>query len=175
MKSRSFAEVAVGAAVLLIAAGFLIFAVTSSGRSVVAPGGLTLRANFERIDGINVGSDVRIAGVRVGSVVEARVQPDTFLAALTLRIDGTYRLPTDSSAEITSEGLLGGRFVALVPGGADRVLQNGALITNTQSAVSLESLLGRFIFSAGGGSGTGAQDQAPATPPTAPPAQGAPR
>lgn len=166
MKSRSVAEVAVGAVVLLVAAGFLVFAVTSSGRSMVAPGGLTLRANFERIDGINVGSDVRIAGVRVGSVVEARVQPDTFLAALTLRIDGNYRLPRDSSAEITSEGLLGGRFIALVPGGADQVLENGGLIANTQSAVSLESLLGRFLFS----SGSGSQDQAPAQQP-----QGAPR
>ena len=164
MKSRSFAEVAVGAVVLLVAAGFLLFAITSSGRSMVAPGGLTLRANFERIDGINVGSDVRIAGVRVGSVVDARVQPDTFLATLTLRIDGTFRLPRDSSAEITSEGLLGGRFVALVPGGADQVLANGALISNTQSAVSLESLLGRFLFSPGGGA-SGTQEQAPAPQP----------
>ncbi len=147
MKSRSFAEVAVGAVVLLVAAGFLIFAVTSSGRSMVAPGGLTLRAKFDRIDGINVGSDVRIAGVRVGSVVNAQIEPESFLALVTIRVDGSLRLPTDTSAEITSESLLGGRFIALVPGGSERIFANDALITNTQSAVSLEALLGRFIFS----------------------------
>jgi len=125
--------------------------------------------------GLQQCAPVVFRGVRVGSVTEARVQPDTFLASLTLRIDGTFRLPRDSSAEITSEGLLGGRFVALVPGGADQVLQNGALIANTQSAVSLESLLGRFLFSPGGGT---SQDQAPApqgAPPQGSQPQGSPR
>lgn len=147
MKSRGIAEVAVGAVVLLVAAGFLLFAVTSSGRSVVAPDGILLRAKFDRIDGIAVGADVRIAGVRVGSVTEARIEPETFLAVLTLRVDAALRLPSDTSAEITSEGLLGGRFVALVPGGSERILASGQTIANTQGAVSLESLLGRFIFS----------------------------
>ncbi|HYF09156.1 MAG TPA: outer membrane lipid asymmetry maintenance protein MlaD [Acetobacteraceae bacterium] len=174
MRSRSFAEIAVGAAVLLVAAGFLLFAVTSSGRTVVSRDGLMLRAKFERIDGINVGSDVRIAGVRVGSVVEARIEPETFLAVVTLRVDGGLRLPTDTSAEITSEGLLGGRFVALVPGGSDRVLANGQQITNTQGAVSLEALLGRFIFSVTElNSGRGGQQ--PQTPAPEPAPQGAPR
>lgn len=143
---RGIAELLTGAAVLLIAAGFLVYAITNSGRASVS-GGLTLTARFDRIDGLAPGADVRIAGVKVGQVVNQRIDPQTFLAELTLRVDGSLRLPSDTSAEITSEGLLGGKYVALVPGGADRILRDGQRIDITQSAVSLESLLGRFIFS----------------------------
>ena len=170
MKGRSLAEVAAGAVVLLVAAVFLVFAVTNSGRGSISGTGLTLTARFDRIDGLAPGADVRIAGVKVGSVVDQRIDPQTFLAVLTLRVDGNLRLPTDSSAEIASEGLLGGRFVAIVPGGADQVLADGGRITLTQSAVSLESLLGRFIFSMTEGQGSSAaqgqgQGQGQATAP----------
>jgi phospholipid/cholesterol/gamma-HCH transport system substrate-binding protein len=95
--------------------------------------------------------------------VDQRIDPQTFLAVLTMRIDGSLRLPSDTSAEIASEGLLGGRFVALVPGGSDRILADGGQITLTQSAISLESLLGRFLFSSGTGQAAeGQQPQAPA-------------
>jgi phospholipid/cholesterol/gamma-HCH transport system substrate-binding protein len=155
MKGRSIAEVAAGGIVLLVAAAFLIFAVTNSGRGGVSGAGLTLTARFDRIDGLAPGADVRIAGVRVGSVVDQRIDPQSFLAVLTMRIDGALRLPADSSAEIASEGLLGGRFVNIVPGGAERILADRGEITITQSAISLESLLGRFIFSMGQGQGQG--------------------
>jgi phospholipid/cholesterol/gamma-HCH transport system substrate-binding protein len=154
MKGRSLAEIGAGAAVLLVAAVFLVFALTNSGRSGIAGPSITLSAKFDRIDGLAPGADVRIAGVKVGSVVDQRIDPETFLAVLTMRIDGNLRLPSDSSAEIASEGLLGGRFVAIVPGGADRILASGGQITITQSAVSLESLLGRFIFSMTEGQGS---------------------
>jgi phospholipid/cholesterol/gamma-HCH transport system substrate-binding protein len=147
MKDRSIAEILAGAVVLLVAAGFLLFAVTNSGRSSLSGPGITLSAKFDRIDGLAPGADVRIAGVRVGSVVAQRIDPASFLAVLTFRIDGALQIPADSSAEIASEGLLGGRFVSIVPGGADRILADGGEITITQSAISLESLLGRFIFS----------------------------
>ena len=153
MKGRSIAEVAAGAAVLAVAAVFLVFAVTNSGRGGVSGPAQTLTARFDRIDGLAPGADVRIAGVKVGSVVDQRIDPRTFLAVLTLRIDGSLRIPEDSSAEIASEGLLGGRFVSLVPGGTDRTIADGGQITITQSAVSLESLLGRFIFSMTEGQG----------------------
>lgn len=159
MKGRSIAEVLAGAIVLLVAGAFLAFAMTNSGRGGFSGPALTLSAKFDRVDGLAPGADVRIAGVKVGSVVDQRIDPQSFLAVLTLRIDGNLRLPVDSSAEITSEGLLGGRFVALVPGGADRVLSDGGEITITQSAISLESLLGRFIFSmTNGQNGQGRQD-----------------
>ena len=153
MKRRSLAETAAGGVVLLVAAAFLVFAMTNSGRGGLSGPAQTLTARFDRIDGLAPGADVRIAGVKVGSVAEQRIDPQSFLAVLTLRIDASLRLPSDSSAEIASEGLLGGRFVSIVPGGADRLLANGGQITITQSAVSLESLLGRFIFSMTEGQG----------------------
>jgi phospholipid/cholesterol/gamma-HCH transport system substrate-binding protein len=143
---RSWAEVGTGFAVLVVAGVFLGYAILHGGRAGV-PEGLTLTANFDRIDGLNQGSDVRIAGVRVGTVTSLRIDPQSFDAVVTMRVDPDLRLPTDTSAEITSEGLLGGRFVSLVPGGAEQVLRNGGRITETQGSVSLESLLGRFIFS----------------------------
>jgi phospholipid/cholesterol/gamma-HCH transport system substrate-binding protein len=170
MKGRSLAEVLAGAVVIAVALGFLTFAVTNSGRGSISGPGLSLTAQFDRIDGLAPGADVRIAGVKVGSVVDQRIDPQTFLAVLTLRIDGSLRLPSDSSAEIVSEGLLGGRFVSIVPGGSDRILANGGRITITQSAISLESLLGRFIFSMtegqGGANRGNADGAAPATPAT---------
>ena len=152
MKGRSFAEVAAGAMVLLVTIVFLAYAMTNSGRGS-AGSGLVLTARFDRIDGLAQGADVRIAGVKVGSVTGQRIDPQTFLAVLTMDVDSSLKVPDDSSAEITSEGLLGGRYVALVPGGSDRSLASGGEIRITQSSISLESLLGRFIFSMTGGNG----------------------
>ncbi len=145
MASRSLSEVATGAVVLLVAVGFLAYALAETGRSSFA--GYRLTAKFDRIDGMSVGSDVRLAGVKVGSVASARIDPLTYLAVVTLSIDPSVRLPKDSSAEITSDGLLGGKYMALVPGGDPTMLTDGQAITITQSAVSLEQLLGKFIFS----------------------------
>ncbi len=149
MQGRSLAEIATGAVILAVALLFLGYAVLNSGRGTVIGNGegTRLTARFDRIDGISNGADVRIAGVRVGSVTDARIDPQTFSAELTMRVDGGLRLPTDTSAEVTSEGLLGGRYVSLVPGGSDKVLADGGRITQTQGSVSLEALLGRFIFS----------------------------
>lgn len=153
MVRRSAAELLAGAAVLLAAAVFLAYALTATGRSVAGPG-ITLTARFERIDGITPGTDVRLGGVRVGSVVAQRIDPETFLAVVTMRVDAALRLPEDSSAEITTDGLFGGRFVALVPGGAERRLGDGDTIRITQSAISLEALIGRVMFSGEGGART---------------------
>jgi phospholipid/cholesterol/gamma-HCH transport system substrate-binding protein len=146
MQKRSLAEILTGAVVLAVAIVFLAYAITGSGRALTT-GGLSLTARFDRIDGLAPGADIRIAGVKVGQVVGQRIDPETFLAVLTLRVDSTLRLPSDTSAEIQSEGLLGGKYIALVPGGSETILRDGGEITITQSAVSLESLLGRFIFS----------------------------
>jgi phospholipid/cholesterol/gamma-HCH transport system substrate-binding protein len=164
MQKRSLAELLTGAIVLAVAAVFLVYAVTGSGRSLTGGPGISLTARFDRIDGLAAGADVRIAGVKVGQVVAQRIDPETFLAVLTLRVDAGLRLPADTSAEIQSEGLLGGKYVALVPGGAERILRDGEEITITQSAVSLESLLGRFIFSVTEMNQGRGGDQAPAAP-----------
>lgn len=146
MARRNTAEIITGAAVLAVAAGFLVYAVSHSGRS--GGTGYPLRANFDRIDGLTVGADVRLAGVKVGAVTAARIDPKTFLAEVSFSVQQGIELPKDSSAEITSDGLLGGKYLSLVPGGDATVLQPGQAVTITQSAVSLEQLLGKFIFSA---------------------------
>ena len=145
MASRGIAEVATGAAVLLVAAGFLGFAVAHSGRS--ASGGYELIAKFDHIDGLTLGADVRIAGVKVGTVSDQRIDPASYLAVVGMRIREDIALPKDTSAEIASESLLGGKYLNLTPGGDNAMLKPGQAITITQSSVSLEQLLGKFIFS----------------------------
>ncbi len=147
MKGRSLAEVAAGAIVLAVAAIFLGYAVLHSGHGAVTAEGMLLRASFDRIDGLANGADVRIAGVKVGTVTDSRINPESFAAELTIKVDRSLKLPLDTSAEISSEGLLGGKYVSLVPGGSEKLLADGGKITETQGSVSLESLLGRFIFS----------------------------
>jgi len=147
MRARSIAELAAGAVVLVIAAVFLGYAVLHSGRGDVAAEGQRLTARFDRIDGLVSGADVRLAGVKVGTVTATRIDPESFSAEVSMRIDRSLRLPSDSSAEVTSEGLLGGKYISIVPGGSETLLADGGRITETQGSVSLESLLGRFIFS----------------------------
>jgi len=164
MKRRSIAEVAAGAIVLAVAASFLFYAILHSGRGTASADGMQLRASFDRIDGLSNGADVRIAGVKVGSVTDSRINPENFSAVLDLRVDRTLKLPDDTSAEITSEGLLCCKYVSLVPGGGDKLLADGGRITETQGSVSLESLLGRFIFSVTQMNGSQNQQQGAASP-----------
>ncbi|HXT82120.1 MAG TPA: outer membrane lipid asymmetry maintenance protein MlaD [Acetobacteraceae bacterium] len=145
MARRGFAEVVTGAVVLLVAGGFLAYAVAHSGRTTAE--GYTLYAKFDHIDGLAVGSDVRIAGVKVGNVNEERIDPATFLAVVGLTVRDDLKLPKDTGATITSESLLGGKYLSLSPGGQEAMLKPGDTITITQSSISLEELLGKFIFS----------------------------
>ena len=145
MASRhGIAEIATGAGVLAVAVAFLGYAVARTGQS--AQSGYPLTAKFERIDGLALGADVRIAGVRVGSVDRAQVDPDTFQAVVGLTLRDDIKIPKDSSAEIVSESLLGGKYVSLTPGGDTAVLKPGQSIAVTVSSVSLEQLLGKFVF-----------------------------
>jgi phospholipid/cholesterol/gamma-HCH transport system substrate-binding protein len=144
MARRNPTELIAGAAVLLVAGVFLGYAMANTGRTAMA--GMTLRAKFERIDGLNVGADVRLAGVKVGSVTATRVDPQTFQAVVTMSVQSNLKLPRDSSAEIGSDGLLGSKAIAIVPGGEEKLLAEGGEFAITQSAASLAQLLGKFIF-----------------------------
>lgn len=145
MAQRNLTELAAGAVVLLVAAGFLGYAVVHTGRVTVS--GYTLKARFDRIDGLAAGSDVRLAGVKVGTVSSTAIDPKTYQAVVRFTVAPDMRLPVDSSAQVTSDGLLGGKFLSLSPGGDTTMLKPGGTITITQSSVSLEQLLGKFIFS----------------------------
>lgn len=145
MAQRNVSELLAGGVVLAVAVGFLGYAVANTGRT--STGGYTLKASFERIDGLGPGSDVRLAGVKVGRITSASIDPKTYQAQIQFSVQSDIKLPTDSSAEISSDGLLGGKVLSLVPGGNDKMLPDGGQVQITQSAVSLEQLLGKFIFS----------------------------
>lgn len=145
MAQRNLTELLAGAAVLAVATGFLGYAVINTGRTGIS--GYPLHAKFDRIDGLAIGSDVRMAGVKIGTVTSAGIDPKTFQAMVHFTVQSTLKLPKDSSAEITSDGLLGGKFLSIVPGGEEKLLASGGEVTITQSAVSFEQLLGKFIFS----------------------------
>ncbi len=145
MGRHGVAETLTGAFVLVVALAFLAYAIAHSGRT--AGSGYTLLARFDHIDGLTVGSDVRIGWVKIGTVTQQQLDPKTFTAVVSMTIRDDIQLPKDTAASITSESLLGGKYISLSPGGDDTDLKPDQTITITQSSVSLEELLGKFIFS----------------------------
>ncbi len=143
---RNIIETVMGGVVLVVAGIFLFFAY--SGSSMRTVGGYELMARFERIDGIAIGSDVRISGIKVGTVTDNTLDLKSYVAVVKMSIKPNVQLPADTVAEIASEGLLGGRYLSLVPGGDDQMLKPGAVIRFTQSPVDIATLLGKFVFSA---------------------------
>ncbi|MFK7880613.1 outer membrane lipid asymmetry maintenance protein MlaD [Roseobacter sp.] len=142
--SENTTEVIVGAAVLAAAVAFVVYAGQvsefSSGKT-----GYPLEASFRSLEGVSVGTDVRLAGVRVGSVTEVDLNPETYRADTTVSVLEGIAIPDDSAIIISSEGLLGGNFVEIVPGGSPFNYEPGDRIEDTQGAVSLVSLLLKFV------------------------------
>jgi phospholipid/cholesterol/gamma-HCH transport system substrate-binding protein len=159
-------EVVIGAVVLVVAALFLVFAYRTS-QSRTVSGGYEVTADFARIDGIHQGSDVRISGIKVGTVVADELDPKTYLATIRMSIDPTVQLPDDTVAQVTSSGLLGDKYMSLAPGGSDTMIPPGGKIQYTQSSISLESLIGQMMFSTPGAK-PAADGAAPPPEPVAP-------
>lgn len=165
---RNAIEPILGALVLVAAVAFLVFAYNKAGQRSFS-GGYPLTARFSSIDGLETGSDVRIGGVKIGQVSDISLDPETYLAMVKLTVAPEVKIPTDSVASISTEGLLGGKYVGLEPGVSDNMLKPGGLITHTEASVSLEGLIGKFMYSGGGDSKSGApapagNAPAPATP-----------
>lgn len=142
-------EALVGLLVVMVAVWFVgtAYARTSAGGG----SGYLLSARFPNATGINVGTDVRVSGIKIGKVETQRLDPKTFQAVVQLRVAGDVRFPTDSSAAITSEGILGGSYVALSPGGDTTMLNPGDEIVDTQGAQDLMGLMGSIINRSGSG------------------------
>jgi len=145
-------ESIMGAVVLLVAAYFLVFAYTTADVHQVQ--GYHLKANFLKVGGLKVGSDVRISGIKVGSVVDERLDQDTYQAALVLSIRPDVKLPVDTEASIAGQGLMGDKYVRLEPGNAKTYLEEGGVLKKTKDYKSLEDTVGEFIFLATGSGGT---------------------
>lgn len=154
--AESTTEVLAGAAVLAAAVGFVLYAAQGTG-FVRAADTYELRASFRSVEGVTIGTDVRLAGVKVGSVTGLELNPETFFADATFAVRDTILLPEDSAILVSSEGLMGGAFIEILPGGSLANLEPGAEIEDTQGAVSVVTLLMKF---AGGGGGEGGGDAA---------------
>ncbi len=142
---HNFFETILGAFVLAIASFFFYLAYTSAITNVEA--GYVLNAKFDKIDGIAVGNEIRLGGVKVGTVAKIDIDLKSYQAVVVFNIRPDLLIPEDSSAEIMSDSLLGGKYVNLTPGGSSTMLSNNEYIDHTQSSVSLEQLLGKFLFS----------------------------
>lgn len=142
---RNIVETILGAVVLLVAGGFMFFFYRTT--DIRPATGYEITAEFDKIDGLEAGSPVRIGGVKVGQVLGFALDKKTYRAIVHMNIDSGIDLPLDTSAVITSAGLLDGKFMTLQPGGDEELIKAGGKIDFTQSTPSLEELLGKFIFS----------------------------
>ena len=138
-------EVIIGAVVIAVALGFVVFLYQSTGLSVSNSKHYELKADFRSADGIHVGTDVRLAGVKVGTVSDLSLNVETYRAEAELAIEKAVDIPEDSALTVSSEGLLGGNFIEIIPGASYEYMQPGDEFLDTQGSVSLISLLLKFV------------------------------
>lgn len=151
---RNIIETIMGGVVLIVAVFFVVFAFTSAGGGGVS--GYEVEARFDNASGLGPGTDVRMSGVKIGTVTQQSLDPETFSAVVTMVIQKDLPLPLDSSARIIPDGLLGGNFVELQPGGDTENIADGGSIQYTQGSINIIDLATRMFFSNnedGGGSG----------------------
>ena len=144
MKSNTF-EAIVGAFVIIISVVFLFFGFSTM--KIQNSDIYNVYALFNRIDGIKIGSDIRMSGIKIGTVVSQELDNSSFEAKVLMSIDSKILIPDDSSAKITSDGLLGGNYISIEPGGSDIYLLNNEEIFFTQGSVDLIGLVGEALFS----------------------------
>ncbi|MCC7305524.1 MAG: outer membrane lipid asymmetry maintenance protein MlaD [Alphaproteobacteria bacterium] len=169
--TRSAIETVLGAVVIAVAAFFLVFSYRTA--NVGAADGYHVYADFSGIGGLKTGDDVQISGVKVGQVSAVELVPDTYLARVHMSLGSNVTLPADTAAAISSESLLGGRYMALSPGSEEETIPQDGKIEYTQAPQNLEQLLGQFIFSMQdekkkSGEEADAADASPAPEPAAP-------
>jgi len=145
---RNAIETVMGAVVLMVAGMFLYFAYTTADIKTVQ--GYNVSAAFYKIGGLNKGSDVRINGIKVGTVISQQLDSETFDAVVRMSIVPDIKLPVDTMALIASEGILGGKYIRLEPGVQKTYLADGGTITKIKDFTSLEDQVGKIIFLATG-------------------------
>ena len=142
MPQNNVSETVIGAVVVVAAAIFLLFAYlhTSSG----GVSGYELNARMPKVDGLGVGTDVRLAGIKIGSVSDLTLDPKTYLVTVHMNIRDDIKIPADSSLLVTSAGILGSSYLSITPGGDDKMLAAGGYFDNVQGSIDLMNLVGRF-------------------------------
>ena len=141
--ASNLSETLIGAVVVATAVGFLVYAGQVAGVSTGSDS-YELHAKFASAQGLNIGGEVQLAGVRVGTITKLELDTTTYQAVTTFTVRSDVEIPEDSEAKVASEGLLGGNFLELTPGGSDYMLEPGAEVEFTQGSVSLLNLLAKF-------------------------------
>ncbi len=144
---RNIVETILGAVVLVVAIGFLMFGMKTGNVGASSASNYEITADFSGIGGLSVGDEVQISGVKVGSVSAVDLDENTYMARVTMSVRPDIKLPLDTAALISSTSLLGGRYLALEPGADEELIKNGGRVQYTQAPQNLEQLLGKFIFS----------------------------
>ena len=170
---NGFVETLIGAAVIIVAVGFFYYGYNTTGSGAVA--GYEIVARFNRVDGISAGTDVKMSGIKIGTVTSQELDQKTYRALVRMNIRNDIKLPEDSSIKVANEGLLGGAYLAVAPGGSDTMMVAGGEFETTQGSIDLVGLLGQAIFSGAGSEEKKPAETAPAPEPTTPaPAPGTP-
>lgn len=142
MHGNNVGETVIGAVVLAVAVLFLFFVYTRAGAAGFS--GYEIQARLPRVDGLGVGTDVRLAGIKIGSVSDLTLDPKTYLVTVHMNIRNDVKIPVDSSLMVTSSGILGSSYISITPGGDDKMLASGGMIDNAQGSVDLMGLINRF-------------------------------
>lgn len=154
-------ETLIGAAVIVIAVAFVVFTFRTTGQTV---NGYELTTKMPRVDGVAVGTDVKLAGVKIGSVKALTLDPKDYRVAVHMDIQPGVQVPDDSSVMVTSAGLLGSSYISIQPGGSDAMLPPGGEIKNAQGAIDMMGLLNKFVGSGSGSGSSPAPSAEPASP-----------
>ena len=160
MQQNNVAETLIGAVVIAVAVGFLAFAYLRTGSGSLS--GYEINARLPKADGLSVGTDVRLAGIKIGTVTDLTLDPKTYLVTVHMSIRNDIKLPVDSSVLVTQAGFLGGQYLSITPGGDDKMMSAGSFFENAQGSIDVMGLVNRF---------TGGGNQPPAEPQAQPDAQ----
>jgi phospholipid/cholesterol/gamma-HCH transport system substrate-binding protein len=146
MQQNNVFETLIGAAVVAVAVAFLAFAYYRTGSGSLS--GYELNAKLSKVDGLGVGTDVRLAGIKIGSVTDLTLDPKTYLATVHMNIRDDIKIPADSSVLVTSAGFLGSQYLSITPGGDDKMMVAGGYFENAQGSIDIMNLVGRFATGA---------------------------
>ena len=146
MPRPNTAETLIGAAVVAIALVFAALAYYRTGAAGLS--GYEVNARLAKVDGLAVGTDVRLAGIKVGSVSSLTLDPKTYLVTVHMDVRNDIKLPTDSSILVTQAGFLGGQYLSITPGGDEQMMPAGSFFENAQGSIDLMNLVGRFATGA---------------------------
>jgi phospholipid/cholesterol/gamma-HCH transport system substrate-binding protein len=158
MQQNNVAETLIGAAVVAVAVAFLAFAYFRTGWGSLS--GYEINARLAKVDGLAVGTDVRLAGIKIGTVTDLTLDPKTYLVTVHMNIRDDIKLPTDSSVLVTQAGFLGGQYLSVTPGGDDKMMVAGSYFDSAQGSIDMMNLVGRFA----GGESTSNQPPKPKAP-----------